>query len=132
MLEDIERTSSEQAFAIVPIQSELWNTADDLYADCLADLHSKSKRLIQRLGHEAIRPYSGNTLRFRVAEEQDLSNRVAEYSDGIVYVYVPLKCFKSIKLSVEVSNGLVEIPNVTAKKLVDIALLIHEEYCKQS
>ena len=131
MFEDVEDTSSEQSYAVVPIQSELWNSAEKLYADCLTDLHSKSRSLIQRTGLEEIRPYSGNTLRFRVAREQDLSNRLADYSDEIVYVYVPLRYFKSIKLSVELSNGLVEIPNLTAKKLVDIALLIYEEYCKQ-
>lgn len=109
-------------YAVVPVTKGLWSKESKLSADCLNDLHSFDKQLLENHG---FRPYQYNTLRLRTTSDVQLSVDCKGETASFNVVLVELDFFRQRDYCMCVEHDYVVLMHLTAEKLLEIALEVH-------
>lgn len=114
-------------YAIIPLRLELWKTGDDPIADCLNDLHSSNNALSELFGDEGFQAYNDNRFRFKITENPEYQTHIVVHSEYTYRMLLDVSFFLQNNFKCNLSSDSVEITDVTAQKLMQLAVAIHQQ-----
>ena len=114
-------------YAIVPLRLELWKTDNSPVADCLNDLHSSNNALSDLYRDQGFQAYNDNRFRFKVTERPVYQQDIDEHSEYSRRTLLDINYFALNNFEVSLGPDYVEISDVTAQKLMQLAMEIHQQ-----
>lgn len=104
----------------------MWNTGEDLTADCLNDLHSSNNELCRLFGCDGILAYDDNSFRFRITEDPKFQLAFDGNSHFGGFILLNVGLFSQAGFCCASSTDFIEIRNVSAEKLLQLVAIIHK------
>ena len=104
----------------------MWNTDEDPAADCLNDLHSSNNELCQIFAEDDFRAYNDNSFRFKTTENPEFQLTLDCLSGFTDLALLEVSFFTQNGYSSRSRPGHIEIMNVTARKLMQLAAAVRQ------